>query len=140
MWIAQPGADSLVARPRITMLPVIGSAPETGFQFGITALRMYRLGPDTGTRTSQQQAYAVYTTKSQARIQEAGRLIDELATVQGRHERRSATIDFGATERRTKRLLVVDGLSPAATPPVAQAGRGSRRRRDRVLAGVVSIR
>ena len=64
---AQPGADSLVARPRITMLPVIGSAPETGFQFGITALRMYRLGSDTSTRTSQQQAYAVYTTKSQAR-------------------------------------------------------------------------
>lgn len=51
----------------LTILPVIGSAPETGFQFGATVLRIYRLGPSPSTRTSQQQIYAVYTAKSQAR-------------------------------------------------------------------------
>ena len=51
------------------------------------------------------------TTKSQARIQEAGRLIDELAAVQSRQDRRTATIDFSATERRTKRLVVVEHAS-----------------------------
>ncbi|HEV7731597.1 MAG TPA: ABC-F family ATP-binding cassette domain-containing protein [Candidatus Binatia bacterium] len=48
------------------------------------------------------------TTKSQARIQEAGRMIDELASVQARTERRTAAIDFSATDRRTKRLLVAE--------------------------------
>jgi ATP-binding cassette subfamily F protein uup len=51
------------------------------------------------------------TTKSQARIQEAGRLIGELAAVQSRQERRTATIDFSATDRRTKRLVVVEHVS-----------------------------
>jgi len=48
------------------------------------------------------------TTKSQARIREAGRLIEELAGVDARQERRAATIEFSATERRTKRLVVVE--------------------------------
>jgi ABC transport system ATP-binding/permease protein len=48
------------------------------------------------------------TTKSQARIEEAGRLIDELAEVDARQDRRRATIEFSATERRTKRLVVAE--------------------------------
>jgi len=51
------------------------------------------------------------TTKSQARIQEAGRLIDELASVQSRQERRVAGIDFNATDRRTKRLVVAEHVA-----------------------------
>ncbi|MGH7893874.1 MAG: ABC-F family ATP-binding cassette domain-containing protein, partial [Candidatus Binatia bacterium] len=51
------------------------------------------------------------TTKSQARIQEAGRLIDELASVQARQERRQARVDFRATDRRTRRLVVAEHLS-----------------------------
>ncbi len=48
------------------------------------------------------------TTKAQARVQEAARLVDELATVQSRQERRAAGIDFSATDRRTKRLVVAE--------------------------------
>jgi ATP-binding cassette subfamily F protein uup len=50
------------------------------------------------------------TTKAQARIDEAGRLKAELESVQARNERRTAAIDFSATERRTKRLLVAEGV------------------------------
>src|SRR6185295_19053586 len=46
------------------------------------------------------------TTKSQARIQEAGRLFEELTAVQNRQDTRAASIDFVATDRRTKRLVV----------------------------------
>jgi len=48
------------------------------------------------------------TTKQQARIQAAGRLVDELAAVQSRTTRRAAGIDFLATERRTRRLVVAE--------------------------------
>lgn len=51
------------------------------------------------------------STKAHARIQEAGRLIGELADVQTRNERRSAAIDFTATDRRTKRLLVAEHVA-----------------------------
>jgi ABC transport system ATP-binding/permease protein len=51
------------------------------------------------------------STKSQARIHEAGRLIGELAAVQQRQTRRTAAIDFTASDRRTKRLVVVEGVS-----------------------------
>jgi len=50
------------------------------------------------------------STKSHARIDEAGRLIDEFAEVSARMERRSAAIDFNASERKTKRLIVTHGL------------------------------
>jgi ATP-binding cassette subfamily F protein uup len=50
------------------------------------------------------------TTKAQARIREAGRLVDALATVQERQERRTATIDFSATDRRTRRLVVAEHM------------------------------
>ena len=45
------------------------------------------------------------TTKSKARIDAAGKLIDELSDVSSRSIRRTAQIDFTATDRRTKRLI-----------------------------------
>ncbi|MBX3026853.1 ABC-F family ATP-binding cassette domain-containing protein [bacterium] len=48
------------------------------------------------------------TTKAQARIDEAARLAGELAAVQRRSARRVAGIDFAASERRTRRLLVAE--------------------------------
>jgi ATP-binding cassette subfamily F protein uup len=48
------------------------------------------------------------TTKAQARIDEAGLLIEELARVDARQDRRRATIEFSATDRRTKRLVVAE--------------------------------
>ncbi|MBI5506450.1 MAG: ABC-F family ATP-binding cassette domain-containing protein [Deltaproteobacteria bacterium] len=50
------------------------------------------------------------STKSQARIDEAGRLIDELADVSARLDRRSAAIDFNASERKTRRLIVAHNI------------------------------
>ena len=51
------------------------------------------------------------TTKQQARIQSAGRMIEELAAVQARQETRTAGIEFSATDRRTKRLIVAKQVS-----------------------------
>jgi ATP-binding cassette subfamily F protein uup len=45
------------------------------------------------------------TSKSKARIDSAGRLIEELSEVSARAVKRTAQIDFSATERRTKRLI-----------------------------------
>lgn len=55
------------SRPSVSALPVIGSAPETGFQYGVTAVRMYRLGPAASTRVSQDQVYLIRTAKSQTK-------------------------------------------------------------------------
>ena len=58
------------ARPKpsssLRILPVIGSAPETGFLGGATALRVTS-GPDADTRPSTDQLYAAYTAKQQFR-------------------------------------------------------------------------
>ena len=51
------------------------------------------------------------TTKADARIREAGRLVAELAAVDERQDRRTAGIDFDASERRTKRLVVAEHVS-----------------------------
>jgi ATP-binding cassette subfamily F protein uup len=51
------------------------------------------------------------STKAKARIAEAGRLIGELEQVKGRAAERSAGIDFTASGRRTKKLLVAAGLT-----------------------------
>jgi ATP-binding cassette subfamily F protein uup len=51
------------------------------------------------------------TTKAKARIDAAGRLIDELQTIEGRQEQATAGIDFTSSGRRSKRLLVAQGLS-----------------------------
>ena len=51
------------------------------------------------------------TTKAKARIQNAGRLIDELAEGRDRAMSFNAEIDFTASQRKTKRLWVGRGLS-----------------------------
>ena len=51
----------------LRILPVIGSAPETGFVGGATALRVSGPVGDTVTRPSTDQAYAAYTVKQQFR-------------------------------------------------------------------------
>jgi outer membrane protein assembly factor BamA len=50
----------------LRVLPVIGSAPETGFIGGVTALRVSAPAGDT-TRPSTDQVYAAYTAKHQFR-------------------------------------------------------------------------
>jgi ATP-binding cassette subfamily F protein uup len=51
------------------------------------------------------------TGKSRARIESAGRLIDELEAVSARNTRGAVQIDFTASERRTKRLVTGEGLA-----------------------------
>src|SRR5262249_1498357 len=50
------------------------------------------------------------TTKSKARIDAAGRLMEELAEVSARRETGAAQIDFTASGRRPKNLLEARGL------------------------------
>ncbi len=50
------------------------------------------------------------TRKAKARIDEAHRLQDELADLDERASSGAASIDFSGTHRKTKRLLVADGL------------------------------
>jgi ABC transport system ATP-binding/permease protein len=53
------------------------------------------------------------TGKSKARIDEAGRLIRELSDLEQRGVKGTAQIDFSATDRRSKRLLTVEGVTKA---------------------------
>jgi ATP-binding cassette subfamily F protein uup len=53
------------------------------------------------------------TGKSRARIDEAGRLMRELSDLESRGAKGTAQIDFTASERRTKRLLSVEGIAKA---------------------------
>jgi ABC transport system ATP-binding/permease protein len=50
------------------------------------------------------------TTKSKARIGKANQLIEELGDLNSRTRTATANIDFTATDRKTKRLLVLEGL------------------------------
>jgi ABC transport system ATP-binding/permease protein len=50
-------------------------------------------------------------TKSKARIDKAGELIGELADLKNRSRKETAQIDFSATDRQTKRLVELEGLS-----------------------------
>lgn len=59
--------DTTHAPARLALLPVIGSAPETGLQYGATALRVYRRGPAAYTNASQLQVYAINTANGQQR-------------------------------------------------------------------------
>ena len=56
------------------------------------------------------------TRKSQARIKQAGRLIQELQDVTERTKTARAGIDFTASERKSKKLLVARDLSKAFGP------------------------
>ncbi len=51
------------------------------------------------------------TTKSKARIDNANALIGELQGMKTRSATGSAGIDFSASDRKTKRLVVIDGLT-----------------------------
>jgi ATP-binding cassette subfamily F protein uup len=51
------------------------------------------------------------TSKSKARIDAAGRLIDELSAVTARGRTSTAQIDFAASDRKTKRLIEAEGVS-----------------------------
>jgi len=51
------------------------------------------------------------TTKSQARVQEAGRLIQELSEVRSRNKQATAKIDFEASDRQTRKLLAAKNLA-----------------------------
>jgi ATP-binding cassette subfamily F protein uup len=51
------------------------------------------------------------TRKAQARIDGAQRLQNELADLDSRSKTSAVDLDFAATERKTKRLLVVEGLT-----------------------------
>lgn len=50
------------------------------------------------------------TTKSRSRIEGAERLQEELATVSGRLDRRVAGVELVASERKTRRLIVAEGI------------------------------
>lgn len=51
------------------------------------------------------------TTKSTARVQEAGRLIDELGELRSRNRQETTKIDFESSERQTQRLLTTKNIS-----------------------------
>lgn len=51
------------------------------------------------------------TTKSSARIQSAGKLMDEFADVRARNKQTKAKIDFEATDKQTRKLLSAKNLS-----------------------------
>ncbi|HET9697998.1 MAG TPA: ABC-F family ATP-binding cassette domain-containing protein [Terriglobales bacterium] len=51
------------------------------------------------------------TTKSKARIEKANDLIGELADLNSRTRTATADIDFSATDRKTKRLIELEGLA-----------------------------
>jgi len=53
------------------------------------------------------------TTKSKARIDKAHEMIGELAEMNARTRSTSAKIDFSASDRQTKQLLTLDGVSYA---------------------------
>ena len=52
---------------RTFVLPYLGSAPETGIQYGATTFRIHQPS-DTATRPSTAQLFASYTAKRQARV------------------------------------------------------------------------
>ena len=51
------------------------------------------------------------TTKSKARIDSANNMIGNLAEMRSRSQTATANIDFSATDRKTKRLVELEGLS-----------------------------
>ena len=65
---AQEPTDSGAARRRIQVLPALGSAPETGLQYGLTALAVFERPRADRARPAVAMAYAIRTAKSQTRI------------------------------------------------------------------------
>jgi ATP-binding cassette subfamily F protein uup len=62
------------------------------------------------------------TRKAQARIDEAGRLQDELRDLDARARSATVDINFAGTERRTKRLLVAQGVTRTFGPRTVVRG------------------
>ena len=52
---------------QVAVLPVIGSAPETGLQYGVTAIHVRR-SPIADTRSTTTQLYAISTAKRQRQL------------------------------------------------------------------------
>jgi hypothetical protein len=65
--LAQP-RDSTRAYRRIQPLPALGSAPETGLQYGATVLAVFEPAAVSRTRASSIIASAIRSTKSQTRV------------------------------------------------------------------------
>ena len=63
---APPAFAQTAANDRIFALPYLGSAPETGLQYGGTVFRVHQPA-DTSTRPSTTQLFVSYTAKHQAR-------------------------------------------------------------------------
>ncbi len=57
------------------------------------------------------QGVKARTTKSQSRIDEAHEILSEHSEIQSRNKARKANIDFAATERETRKLLVVKNIA-----------------------------
>jgi ATP-binding cassette subfamily F protein uup len=62
------------------------------------------------------------TRKAQARIDEAGRLREELADLDTRSRSAEVAIEFAGTERKTKRLVVAEGLAKSFGPRAVVRG------------------
>lgn len=54
------------------------------------------------------------TSKSKARVEDAHELLDELSQVKGRNIQKKAEIDFAASERETRKLIVAKNLCKMA--------------------------
>lgn len=69
---AQEATSDTVGRRRLQPLPAIGSAPETGLQFGVTMLGVWEPTPRAASRPAMLLASALFTTKSQVRVRVEG--------------------------------------------------------------------
>ena len=66
--VGAQSVDSTTPHRRIQPLPALGSAPETGFQFGATALAVYEPALVSRTRPTSLLASALRSTKQQTRV------------------------------------------------------------------------
>jgi hypothetical protein len=65
-WIHDMVYDtSSSTRPRFLIYPVIGFAPETGWEFGLSSLVVFHYNNDTTLRLSEISAFGFYTQKQQ---------------------------------------------------------------------------
>lgn len=67
LLLSQAAADS-AHRRRIQLLPAVGSAPETGLQFGVSTLAVWEQDALSGTRPSSVIVSALRTAKAQTRV------------------------------------------------------------------------
>lgn len=82
------GTDSATRR-RIQPLPALGSAPETGLQYGATVLAVWQPGAVHRTRPSSITATATRTAKQQSRVR-----FDGEHWTRGNHQRVAGTLQW----------------------------------------------